>query len=101
MFVKYAADGGGGRKLGFENVEDKDDKWDIILPQGIAMGTITRRAIEKKLGRQLLIVKKNQLKPMVRAPPGYAIVGVDVDAELWIYRETRSLVFTVRQHWGG
>ena len=39
---------GGGRKLGFENVEDKDDKRDIILPQGIAMGTVTRRAIEKK-----------------------------------------------------
>jgi len=33
---------GGGRKLGFENVEDKNDKWSIILPQVIAMGTVTR-----------------------------------------------------------
>jgi DNA polymerase gamma 1 len=36
---------GGGRKLGFE---DKDDKWGIILPQVISMGTVTRRAIEKR-----------------------------------------------------
>ena len=33
---------GDGRKLGFENVEDKDDKWGMILPQVIAMGTVTR-----------------------------------------------------------
>ena len=38
---------GGGQKLGFENVEDKDDKWDMILPQVIAMDTISRCAIEK------------------------------------------------------
>ncbi len=31
--------GGGGRRLGFENVEDKDD---MILPRVIAMGTVTR-----------------------------------------------------------
>jgi hypothetical protein len=35
---------GSGRKLGFE---DKDDKWGIILPQVVAMGTVTRSAIEK------------------------------------------------------
>ena len=39
---------------------------------------------------------------MIRAPPGYAIVGADVDAEeLRICRETRSLACTVRRHWGG
>ncbi|KAF8346232.1 hypothetical protein F5887DRAFT_1158536 [Amanita rubescens] len=48
-FVKYAADGvltspGGEAEDGRA---DKDDKWGIILPQVITMGTVTRRAIEK------------------------------------------------------
>ncbi|KAF8327638.1 hypothetical protein F5887DRAFT_1190097 [Amanita rubescens] len=66
---------GGGRKLGFK---DKDDKWGIILPQVITMGTVTCGAIEKnRVG--------SELKAMVRAPPGYAIIGADVDSEeLWI-----------------
>ena len=38
---------GGGCKLGFKNVELKDDKWGMILPQIIAMGTIVRRAMEE------------------------------------------------------
>ena len=68
-----------GRKLG--NVEDKDEKWDIILPQGIAMGTVTRRMIEKTW-LTASNAKKNRvgsgLEAMVRAPR-YAIVGTDVD----------------------
>jgi len=87
---------GGGQKLGFE---DKDDKWGIILPQVIAMGTVTRRAIEKTW-LTASNAKKNrvrsELKAMVRAPPGYAIIGADVDSEkscgsrvVW---EIRSLV---------
>ncbi|KAF8328293.1 DNA polymerase family A-domain-containing protein [Amanita rubescens] len=76
---------GDGRKLGFE---DKDDKWGIILPQVISMGTVTRRAIEKTW-LTASNAKKNrvgsELKAMVRAPPGYAIIGADVDSEeLWI-----------------
>ncbi|KAF9218678.1 hypothetical protein BS17DRAFT_741842 [Gyrodon lividus] len=63
-------------------------KWGIILPQVITMGTVTRRAIEKTW-LTASNAKKNrvgsELKAMVRAPKGYAIVGADVDSEeLWI-----------------
>ncbi|KAF8515485.1 DNA polymerase family A-domain-containing protein [Hysterangium stoloniferum] len=63
-------------------------KWGIILPQVITMGTVTRRAIEKTW-LTASNAKKNrigsELKAMVRAPEGYAIVGADVDSEeLWI-----------------
>ncbi|KAJ7760357.1 DNA polymerase family A-domain-containing protein [Mycena metata] len=75
------------RDLGF--TDDRDGKkWGIILPQVITMGTVTRRAIEKTW-LTASNAKKNrvgsELKAMVRAPPGYAIVGADVDSEeLWI-----------------
>ena len=60
----------------------------IILPQVITMGTVTRRAIERTW-LTASNAKENrvgsELKAMVRAPPGYAIVGADVDSEeLWI-----------------
>ncbi|GAA5860497.1 hypothetical protein JCM1840_000277 [Sporobolomyces johnsonii] len=60
----------------------------LILPQVIPMGTITRRAVERTW-LTAANAKKNrvgsELKSMVRAPPGYAIVGADVDSEeLWI-----------------
>ncbi|KAF7356771.1 POLAc domain-containing protein [Mycena venus] len=75
------------RDLGF--IDDREKKkWGIILPQVITMGTVTRRAIEKTW-LTASNAKKNrvgsELKAMVRAPPGYAIVGADVDSEeLWI-----------------
>ena len=64
------------------------EKWGIILPQILTMGAVTRRAIEKTW-LTASNAKKNrvgsELKAMVRAPPGYAIVGADVDSEeLWI-----------------
>ncbi|KAG6850420.1 hypothetical protein H0H93_013645 [Arthromyces matolae] len=67
---------------------EKKQKWGIILPQVITMGTVTRRAIEKTW-LTASNAKKNrvgsELKAMVRAPEGYAIVGADVDSEeLWI-----------------
>ncbi|PVF93049.1 hypothetical protein CPB86DRAFT_768470 [Serendipita vermifera] len=70
------------------NSQSPEDKWGIILPQVITMGTVTRRAIEKTW-LTASNAKKNrigsELKAMVRAPPGYAIVGADVDSEeLWI-----------------
>ena len=37
---------GSGRKLGFKNVEDKDGKWSMTLPQVIT-STVTRRTIKK------------------------------------------------------
>ncbi|KAG6868215.1 hypothetical protein C0993_006078 [Termitomyces sp. T159_Od127] len=69
-------------------VEGEKKKWGIILPQVITMGTVTRRAIEKTW-LTASNAKKNrvgsELKAMVRAPEGYAIVGADVDSEeLWI-----------------
>jgi DNA polymerase gamma 1 len=52
------------------------------------MGTVTRRAIERTW-LTASNAKENrvgsELKAMVRAPPGYAIIGADVDSEeLWI-----------------
>lgn len=71
-------------KMGFPRKE----KWGIIVPQVITMGTVTRRAIEKTW-LTASNAKKNrvgsELKAMVRAPGGYALVGADVDSEeLWI-----------------
>ncbi|PBK75099.1 hypothetical protein ARMSODRAFT_929171 [Armillaria solidipes] len=67
---------------------ERRKKWGMILPQVITMGTVTRRAIERTW-LTASNAKKNrvgsELKAMVRAPPGYAIVGADVDSEeLWI-----------------
>lgn len=60
----------------------------IILPQMVAMGTVTRRAVEKTW-LTASNAKANrigsELKSMVQAPKGFKIVGADVDSEeLWI-----------------
>ncbi|UZJ52498.1 hypothetical protein CBS101457_001818 [Exobasidium rhododendri] len=60
----------------------------IILPPIIPMGTVTRRAIEKTW-LTASNAKPNrvgsELKALVKAPPGWSIVGADVDSqELWI-----------------
>ena len=56
----------------------------MILPQVIAMSTVSRRAIEKAW-LTASNAKKNhvgsKLKAMVRAPPGCAVVGADVNPE--------------------
>lgn len=66
----------------------KGFKFGAILPQVVVCGTLTRRAVEptwmtasnanpERLG--------SELRSMVQAPPGYNIVGADVDSqELWI-----------------
>lgn len=69
-------------------VYDKDGDRGMILPQVITMGTVTRRAVEATW-LTASNAKKNrvgsELKSLVKAPPGYAIVGADVDSEeLWI-----------------
>ncbi|BGP40024.1 DNA-directed DNA polymerase gamma mip1 [Rhodotorula kratochvilovae] len=71
-----------------EASEAREDTRGLILPQVVPMGTITRRAVERTW-LTASNAKKNrvgsELKSMVRAPPGYAIVGADVDSEeLWI-----------------
>ncbi|KAI0713631.1 gamma DNA-directed DNA polymerase [Earliella scabrosa] len=77
-----------GLNIGIPSPAEEGKKWGVILPQVITMGTVTRRAIEKTW-LTASNAKKNrvgsELKAMVRAPPGYAIVGADVDSEeLWI-----------------
>ncbi|KAF8656404.1 hypothetical protein AX16_002549 [Volvariella volvacea WC 439] len=78
-----------GEKEGSEGDQKlREEKWGIILPQVITMGTVTRRAIEKTW-LTASNAKPNrvgsELKAMVRAPEGYSIVGADVDSEeLWI-----------------
>ena len=64
------------------------DNWGAILPSMVVCGTITRRAVEKtwltasnaksdRIG--------SELKSYIRAPPGYHLVGADVDQqELWL-----------------
>ena len=64
------------------------DGYGAILPSMAVAGTITRRAVEKtwltasnakpdRIG--------SELKCYIRAPPGYHIVGADVDSqELWL-----------------
>lgn len=71
-------------ELRAENVND----FGAILPQVISAGTVTRRAVEStwmtasnaqsdRIG--------SELRAMIQAPPGYRIVGADVDSqELWI-----------------
>lgn len=76
------------RLMGLRKPSDPAEKWGVIIPQVITMGTVTRRAIEKTW-LTASNAKKNrvgsELKAMVRAPEGYAIVGADVDSEeLWI-----------------
>ncbi|KAI0698631.1 DNA polymerase family A-domain-containing protein [Cytidiella melzeri] len=78
----------GALDIGFDKTDDPSRKWGMILPQVITMGTVTRRAIEKTW-LTASNAKKNrvgsELKAMVRAPDGYALVGADVDSEeLWI-----------------
>lgn len=65
-----------------------DMRYGAIVPQVIAAGTLTRRAVEstwmtasnadpERVG--------SELRAMIQAPPGYNIVGADVDSqELWI-----------------
>ncbi|KAJ3015810.1 UNVERIFIED_CONTAM: DNA-directed DNA polymerase gamma mip1 [Siphonaria sp. JEL0065] len=60
----------------------------VILPQIIVMGTVTRRAVESTWLTASNAKKTrigSELKTLIRAPAGYSIVGADVDSEeLWI-----------------
>ncbi|XP_006867231.1 PREDICTED: DNA polymerase subunit gamma-1 [Chrysochloris asiatica] len=67
---------------------DEEGHLGAILPQVVTAGTITRRAVEPTW-----LTASNarpdrvgsELKAMVQAPPGYVLVGADVDSqELWI-----------------
>lgn len=69
-------------------VVPKTKKYSIILPQVLTMGTVTRRAVEKTWLTASNAKKSrigSELKSKIKAPPGYCLVGADVDSEeLWI-----------------
>ncbi|CAH2002373.1 unnamed protein product [Acanthoscelides obtectus] len=71
-----------------KELQESTDNFGAIIPQVVVCGTLTRRAVEstwmtasnahpERIG--------SELRAMVQAPPGYNIVGADVDSqELWI-----------------
>uniref|UniRef100_A0A8C2VJ16 DNA polymerase subunit gamma-1 n=1 Tax=Chinchilla lanigera TaxID=34839 RepID=A0A8C2VJ16_CHILA len=67
---------------------DEEGRYGAILPQVVTAGTITRRAVEPTwltASNARLDRVGSELKAMVQAPPGYVLVGADVDSqELWI-----------------
>ncbi|KAI4486167.1 hypothetical protein M0802_012510 [Mischocyttarus mexicanus] len=70
------------------NLKKHKTRFGAIIPQVVVCGTLTRRAVEptwmtasnaqtERIG--------SELRSMIQAPPGYNIVGADVDSqELWI-----------------
>lgn len=67
---------------------DNDAQYGAILPQVITAGTVTRRAVEPTWLTASNARRDrvgSELKAMVQVPPGYHLVGADVDSqELWI-----------------
>nr|CAD7444704.1 unnamed protein product [Timema bartmani] len=65
-----------------------DEEFGAIIPQVVVCGTLTRRAVEPTWMTASNAHKErvgSELRAMVQAPPGYNIVGADVDSqELWI-----------------
>nr|CAG4641448.1 EOG090X00SQ [Eurycercus lamellatus] len=67
---------------------DPDGSYGAIVPQVITSGTLTRRAVESTWMTASNAYKDrlgSELKAMVQCPPGFNMVGADVDSqELWI-----------------
>ncbi|XP_042554436.1 DNA polymerase subunit gamma-1 [Dipodomys spectabilis] len=67
---------------------DEEGRYGAILPQLVTVGTITRRAVEPTwltASNARADRVGSELKAMIQAPPGYVLVGADVDSqELWI-----------------
>ncbi|XP_023673036.1 DNA polymerase subunit gamma-1 isoform X1 [Paramormyrops kingsleyae] len=67
---------------------DGESQYGAILPQVITAGTVTRRAVEPTWLTASNARRDrvgSELKAMVQTPPGYHLVGADVDSqELWI-----------------
>ncbi|XP_037308034.2 DNA polymerase subunit gamma-1 [Pungitius pungitius] len=67
---------------------DEEGQCGAILPQVITAGTVTRRAVEPTWLTASNARRDrvgSELKAMVQVPPGYHLVGADVDSqELWI-----------------
>uniref|UniRef100_A0A668AFW9 DNA polymerase subunit gamma-1 n=1 Tax=Myripristis murdjan TaxID=586833 RepID=A0A668AFW9_9TELE len=67
---------------------DEEGRYGAILPQVVTAGTVTRRAVEPTWLTASNARRDrvgSELKAMVQVPPGYHLVGADVDSqELWI-----------------
>ncbi|XP_062847248.1 DNA polymerase subunit gamma-1 isoform X2 [Trichomycterus rosablanca] len=67
---------------------NEEEQYGAILPQVITAGTVTRRAVEPTWLTASNARRDrvgSELKAMVQVPPGYHLVGADVDSqELWI-----------------
>ncbi|KAL2094145.1 hypothetical protein ACEWY4_011457 [Coilia grayii] len=67
---------------------DEEGQFGAILPQVVTAGTVTRRAVEPTWLTASNARRDrvgSELKAMVQVPPGYHLVGADVDSqELWI-----------------
>ncbi|PSN43497.1 DNA polymerase subunit gamma-1 [Blattella germanica] len=70
------------------DLRNSDSDFGAIIPQVVVCGTLTRRAVEPTWMTASNAHKErigSELRAMVQAPPGYSIVGADVDSqELWI-----------------
>ncbi|XP_050298429.1 DNA polymerase subunit gamma-1, mitochondrial isoform X2 [Anthonomus grandis grandis] len=71
-----------------KDLRDTGFTFGAIIPQVVVCGTLTRRAMEPTWMTASNAHKErigSELRSMVQAPPGYNIVGADVDSqELWI-----------------
>jgi len=67
---------------------NKTEEYGAIIPQVVVCGTLTRRAVEKTWMTATNAVDErvgSELRSMIQSPPGYSLVGADVDSqELWI-----------------
>ncbi|KAK6625952.1 hypothetical protein RUM43_006251 [Polyplax serrata] len=67
---------------------ENDGMVGIIIPKVVVCGTLTRRALESTWLTASRVVENrigSELRSFIQAPPGYHIVGADVDSqELWI-----------------
>lgn len=67
---------------------DKLEGCGAIIPQVVVCGTLTRRAVEKTWMTASNAIDErvgSELRSMIQSPPGYSLVGADVDSqELWI-----------------
>lgn len=75
-------------KNAMQRSKNKNAQLGAILPQLVISGTLTRRAVERTWltaanAEELRV--GSELRAMVHAPPGYHIVGADVDSQVIFY----------------
>lgn len=77
-------------------------RYGAIIPQVVVSGALTRRAVERTwmtASNASLERIGSELRSMVQAPPGYNIVGADVDSqELWIASMIGDAHYTGKVH---